>query len=78
MLLRDRRLAALPALAEVVQVRQNRAAQHRLETERAEQRVERLVGARLREGVERAAELPTQDLELVGSGLERGFVGGRT
>ena len=53
MLLRDARLAALPATTELVQVRKQDFAEHRLEPERREQAVEGRVRGRLVEPVER-------------------------
>ena len=56
-LLRDRGLAALPALAELVQVRQDDLRQQRVDRRDGEQAVEHRLRARLVEAVERVGEV---------------------
>src|SRR6185436_14267198 len=56
-LLRDRHLAALPSIAELVQIRNDHVAQERVDREAREQRVEDGVGVAVVEACERGGKL---------------------
>ncbi len=67
MLLRDRDLALLPALAELAQQRQDRAVEHGVEREVGEQPVEGGVRGRVVEPPDRVAQFDRHALHAVGA-----------
>ena len=64
MLLRDRYLASLPALAKIVQVGEHDLGQQRVESRHAEERIEDRLGVRLVERVQRGREIPADGLRF--------------
>ena len=61
-LLSDRYLASLPAIAQIVQVGEHDLGQHRVERRHAEQRIEDRLGERLVERLQRGREVPADGL----------------